>query len=136
MSRRKKIHGHRRKKSTFRKDESIDTSIIDCDDRLDYLKNRKYCDDLDYQRRENKYEGKGYKTDKEIQEMNLEKNLFIKTKTMDFKNSVVTGTPPVVGPRNLKFIAELSKKIDLEKQLGNAWKQWTTGFTHSGRGND
>jgi hypothetical protein len=131
MSRRKKIHGHRRRKSSFRKDDPIDKSIIDCDDRLDYLKNRKYCDNLEYQRRKNRYEGKDYKTDDEIAASN--KNVTL-DKTADFKTSVVTGTPPVVGPRTLKFMAELSKRIDLEGQLSEAYKQWTSGFTHSGRG--
>ena len=46
-------------------------NTIDCDDRLTYLQNRSYCDDQEYQKRKNRYDGKGYKTDEDLEDENM-----------------------------------------------------------------
>jgi hypothetical protein len=131
IQRRKRIYGKRRRKSAFRQD----TSIIDCDDRLDYLKNRKYCDNLEYQRRKNRYEGKDYKTDEEIKASN--KNVTLDT-TVEYKNIKPVGGAPsfLPGPKTLKALKIIDEQFDIKKEIGNAWRQWMSGGTFRGRGND
>ena len=111
IQRRKRIYGKRRKRSAFRQD----TSIIDCDDRLDYLKNRKYCDNLEYQRRKNRYEGKDYKTDDEIKASN--KNVTLDT-TVEYKNIKPVGGAPsfLPGPKTLKAIKLISDQFDIKEE--------------------
>jgi len=64
-------------------------NTIDCDDRLTYLQNRSYCDDQEYQKRKNRYEGKGYKTDEDLQDENMKLN----TEVIDFDRQVKGGSP-------------------------------------------
>ena len=140
MSRRKKIHGHRRRKSPFRgdiPDNYYESDYFETAKKGDYCPPQpKSMTDAEYSRY---CELKGFKKP-DFTTFNEPKKTSItdshKLKTKELKTSVVTGTPPIVGPRTLKFIAELSKQIDLERQISEAYKQWTTGFTHSGRGND
>ena len=86
------------------------------------FKNTIDCDDQEYQKRKNRYEGKGYQTDKDIEDKNME----LKTKTIDFDTNQVKGGSPTFLP-GAGWFGLIDKTIGFDN-LGEAVLDTFSGY--------
>ena len=140
IQRRKRIYGkRRRRKSPFRgkpPENYYESDYFETAKKGDYCPPQpKSMTDAEYSRY---CELKGFKKPDFTTFDKPNENTTSLDTTVEFTDYKPVGGSPsfLPGPRTLKALKLINDKIDIGKELSNAWKQWMSGGTFRGRGND